>query len=128
MVIEVRSSETNDVKYTLDGGTMVYRWEPGDAPTPMTPHASPYAPYGRYEFHYNHLFVVEQRALDALTGLRGSQGYFAGNVVLHSAQLCDLVSAGGPGTVVLEDIKFNMTVLGGDLKGALIIASPNRIH
>jgi hypothetical protein len=128
MVIEVRSSETNNVKYHLDGDTTVYRWEPSDAPTPMSPHASPYAPYGRYEFGYNHLFVVEQRALEALTELRKGQGYFAANVVLRSAQLWDLVSAGGPGTVVLEDIKFNMTVLGGDLKGGLIIASPNRIH
>ena len=90
----------------------------------MSAHASPYAPYGPFEFRHDHLFCVEERALAALTGLREGQGYFTENVVLRSARLCDLIARHG-GAKVLEDIKFNMTVLGGNAQGGLIIAAPH---
>ena len=90
----------------------------------MTPHASPYAPYGWYEFGYDHLFVVEESALSALHSLREGQGYFEQDVVLRSAVLGELIERCGDGTVVLEDIKFNFTVLGSSKKGALIITVP----
>ena len=80
--IQVLSPETGNPVYSIDSDATVYRWEPGDAPTPMSPHASPYAPYGRFEFGYNHLFMVEEQALEDLTALRNGQGYFQGSVVL----------------------------------------------
>ncbi len=120
--IEVLSPETGNLVYTLDSGTTVYRWEPEDAPTPMSPHCSPYAPYGPFEFGYEHLFMVEAHALDDLTALRDGQGYFAANVVLRSTTLGELVGR-HEGAVLLEDVKFNMTVLGGDRKGGLILAA-----
>lgn len=120
--IDVLSPETGNIVYTLDSSVTVYRWEPDDAPTPMSPHASPYAPYGRFEFGYEHLFLVEEQALQDLTALREGQGYFQGNVVLRSAQLGELIGR-YEGAVLLEDQKFNMTVLGGDRKGGLILAA-----
>jgi len=123
MAIQVLSPETGNPVYTLDPGITVFRWEPADAPTPMSPHSSPYAPYGRWEFGYKHLFLVEERALTDLTGLREGQGYFTENVILRHAQLHTLMSQ-NPGAVLLEDLKFNFTVLGGNRKGGLIIAAP----
>jgi hypothetical protein len=123
-MIPVLSPETNTVKYHLSPTTTVYRFEPKGVDKPMTPHDSPFAPYGRYEFGYRHLFVVEEKALADLRDLRESQRYFDQEVVLRSEMLANLIRRCGPGTVVLVDIKFNMTVLGGDRKGALIIAVP----
>jgi hypothetical protein len=88
----------------------------------MSPHASPYAPYGRYEFGYSHLFLVEERALEDLSALRKGQGYFQGNVVLRSATIGQLMEPFGE-AVLLEDQKFNMTVLGSGRHGGLILAA-----
>ena len=51
------------------------------------------------------------------------QNYFTENVILHHAQLHTLMSQ-NPGAFLLEDLKFNFTVLGGNRKGGLIIAAP----
>jgi hypothetical protein len=126
MQVHVHHPDNRRVVYSIDANTRVFRWEPNDVPTPMAAHSSPYAPYGPYEFGYEHLFVVEEAALDELSRLRGAQGYFASNVVLRSATVGDLLASAGRGAVVVEDVKFNMTVLGGDRKGALIIAKPTR--
>jgi hypothetical protein len=122
---QVLNYETSQPKYTLTADSMVFRYEPKNVATPMTPHPSPYAPYGKYEFHYNHLFVVEEGALDALTALRKQQGYFEQGVVLRSERLGDLMNRLGSGAVIIEDLKFNMTVVGGlDGRGAFIITAP----
>ncbi len=123
MSIDVLSPETGRVVYTLPASTTVYRYEPRDVPTPMTPHASMFAPYGRFEFGYHHLFCAEDRALGALTQLRDSQGYFDGDVVLRTARLDELIRRGGSGTKVVEDVKFNFTVLGIPQGGALIVCA-----
>jgi len=123
-MIPVLSPETNSVVYNLSPTVQVFRFEPRNVSTPMTPHMSPYAPYGRYEFGYRHLFVAEEQALVDLETLRQGQGYFEQDVVLRSEMLGHLINRCGPGTVVLVDVKFNMTVLGGARKGALIIAVP----
>lgn len=123
-MIQVLSSETGKVVYRLSPKTRVCRYEPQQIATPMMPHASPYAPYGRWEFGWNHLFVVEERILNALAELRRGQNYFTPDVVLRKAPLGELLRKCGPGAVVLEDIKFNITVLGIRGGGALIIAVP----
>lgn len=122
--IQVLSPETSRVIYTLSDATPVFRYELPNVATPMTPHASPYAPYGRYEFGWKHLFCAEQCALADLTTLRDRQGYFEDGAVLRSEILGLLLRRCGPRTVVLADVKFNMTVLGGDRRGGLIIATP----
>jgi hypothetical protein len=124
-MIPVISSETGETKYTLSPMQRVVRYEPRNVATPMMPHISEYAPYGRWEFGHLHLFCAMEEILSELTELRKKQGYFANDVVLRDAQLGDLVQRCGRGTTVLEDIKFNMTVLGGQRVGALIIAVPS---
>ena len=123
-MIDVISLETYVVVYKLFPTDVVYRYEPRDAPTPMMPHKSMYAPYGRFEFGYKHLFCAEQRALDELHRLREGQGYFEADVVLRSETIGNLIRKCGKGAVVLEDQKFNFTVLGAGKKGALIVTMP----
>lgn len=123
-MIEVKCPETGLLAYHLSPLTPVYRFEPRDIATPMTPHDSPYAPWGPYEFGYRHLFVAERQALDDLEALRRSQNYFVGEVVLRHEILVTLLRRCGPRTAVLEDVKFNGTVLGEPRKGGLIIAAP----
>jgi len=121
---KVLSSETGEVAYRVSAGTRVCRYEPRRCPTPMAPHPSPYAPYGRWEFGYDHLFMVEERILQTLTSLRQAQNYFSADVVLRSAMLATLIATYGPQAVLLEDIKFNITVIGARHAGALILAVP----
>ncbi len=123
-MIDVIHPETYTTVYRLFPTDTVYRYEPRDVPTPMMPHKTIYAPYGRYEFGYKHLFCAEQRALDELTRLRDGQGYFEGDVVLRSEAVGNLIHRCGAGTVVLEDLKFNLTVIGKQQAGALIITMP----
>lgn len=123
MSIDVLSPETGHHVYSLPRHTIIYRYEPEDVATPMMPHRSMYAPYGPFEFRYVHLFCAEERALGHLTRLRQQQGYFEGATVLREAVLGDLIHRCGSGTKVLEDIKFNISVVGERQAGALIIAS-----
>jgi hypothetical protein len=122
--INVLSPETGAVAYKLDSNIRVCRYEPKDITSPMAPHPSPYAPYGRWEFGHDHLFMAEERILRELTALRRKQGYFESGVVLRSAILGELMAKYPRGTL-LEDIKFNITVIGKRYAGALILAVPH---
>lgn len=102
----------------LTPDTIVYRVQPADKA--MMPHVSDYfdpIEYGlRSDTYWDALYVSTNRA--ELEALRARQGYFAAGDTIQEARLGDLMTQSGPGTFVMQDTKFNMSVLGADSTGA----------
>ena len=101
--------------------TPVYRVQMPDLP--LAPHPSPFFDPSAYGLPLNEPWDAMYVATDpvALAQLRAQQNYFADGAQMHSAPVGQLVEASGPGTRVFTDEKMNMSVLGTDSGGYVIV-------
>ena len=101
--------------------TPVYRVQMPDLP--LAPHPSPFFDPSAYGLPLNEPWDAMYVATDpvALADLRAQQNYFANGAQMHSAPVGQLVEASGPGTRVFTDEKMNMSVLGTDRGGYVIV-------
>lgn len=104
----------------LPGDTLVYRAQ--DPKLALVPHESPFFDPSVYGLSpqktWEVLYVCTNREI--LEGLRKGQGYFEEGAKMFEAKLEDLVKASGDGTLIFEDVKFNISVV-GDAKGRGLI-------
>jgi ribulose-bisphosphate carboxylase large chain len=112
----------NPVMERLDPNTPVFRVQ--SKSLSLSPHDSPFfdptqynLPPGDYEALYMSTDAAE------LEALRRKQGYFdeGGDMVMHQTTIGEILAAAGPGAIVVQDAKFNASVLGREAGGYVII-------
>ncbi|HEU0036408.1 MAG TPA: DUF4157 domain-containing protein [Kofleriaceae bacterium] len=110
----------NPIKERLAPDTPVFRVQ--DASLKLEPHASPYFDPEQYSLpqgQYEALYVCSDKKM--LEKLRRGQGYFEKGMVMHETTIGELLASAGPGAVIVADAKFNMSVLGAEQGGYIIV-------
>ena len=107
---------------TLGAGTDVFRVQ--DPALTLAPHDSQFFEPSHYGLEgsasdYEALYLSSDRA--ALEKLRAGQGYFDEGAVTHQSTLGQVLGDAGKGATVVQDQKFNDTVVGRDQGGYIVV-------
>ncbi|MEZ4318578.1 MAG: hypothetical protein R3F61_13780 [Myxococcota bacterium] len=119
--------ETGDEIGFVRGDQVIYRFEPKDVPTPMTPHESP-TYFNPYDTHRaagtdadQALFVVDSpEGVVGLERLRERQDYFNDPSIVMRSTTYDEIMAAYPDARIMIDAKMEYTE---DFEGARVIST-----
>jgi serine phosphatase RsbU (regulator of sigma subunit) len=111
----------NPIRERLSPDTPVFRVQ--DASLKLAPHESPFFDPSAYNLpgarEYEALYISSDKT--ALDKLRRDQGYFDQGLVMHETTIGALLESAGPGAVIVQDAKFNASVLGREQGGYIIV-------
>jgi len=113
-------TDGNPILERLPSDANVYRVQ--STTLDMVPHDSPFFDPSAYSLppgEYQALYVCSDWA--HLEKLRREQGYFDDGLVMHETSVEQLLKDAGPGSIVVADVKFNMSVLGAEQGGYIIV-------